>query len=200
MKRTSLILLTLALLAALAFAAYAALAWAGAALAWLDQRLGAPAIVAAMAAAWLVGRTMRRASERRAAARLAAERAATYQLFADVWGAVVAGDGGDEPDGVGCALDRLMALYAGPGALSAHLALRELQRAGGPGDPRLPLQLARALVAIRRDLGLPTRGLAAEDLAALFAPALPAAASEPVAAPASAAQDLRPRVSLAPKL
>src|SRR5262245_8361166 len=115
-------LLTLALLAALAFGAYAALTWAGGALA----QLATPptlAALAALVAVWLVVRGVRRARLRRAAERLHAERAATYQFFADVWAAVVAGTGEDLA-GERRALDRLMALYAGVGPLKAHVALR----------------------------------------------------------------------------
>jgi hypothetical protein len=186
-------LLALAMLVALGLAAYAALGWAAGALAWLGPQLAAPvalAVGAALAATWLAARAVGRAGERRTAELLRAERAATYQLFADVWAAVAEGA---ELAAERRTLDRLMALYAGPGALQAHLTLRALERGRGPADPALRTQLARALVAIRRDLGLETRGVSAEDLAALFAPAAPAAPGA-----AAAPQSARPRVSLVP--
>lgn len=196
--------LSLAILAALAFGAYAVLAWTGDALTQLAPQLTTSAVLAALVAAWLVVGTVSRARQRRAAERLHAERAATYQFFADVWAAVVAG-AGENLDAERRALDRLMALYAGAGALKAHVALRTLERERGVADPAVRIQLARALLEMRRDLGLETRGLAAEELGMLFdsdqrpepvatigAPSVPAIPQPPTV------NDLRPRVSLTP--
>jgi hypothetical protein len=185
-------LLGLALLAAIIGGVYAALAWAGGVL----TQFATPAALAALAAlvaAWLVARTAGRARQRRAAERLHAERVATYQLFADVWAAVVAG-AAENLDGERRALDRLLALYGSPAVLKAHLALRALERERGPADPALRLELGRALLAIRRDLGLETAGLGAEDLQRLIeaAPRLPPGQTPAVL------RDIRPRVSLGP--
>ena len=188
---------TLAILAALAFGAYAALAWAGGALAQLATP-SALAALAALLAAWLVTRGVRRARLRRAAEHLHAEQAATYQFFADVWAAVVTGTGEDLA-GERRALDRLMTLYAGADPLRAHLALRALERERGAGDPAVRLKLAQGLLAIRRDLGVETRGLAVEQLQALFdAEPRGTSALSTEAPPAPAFKDFRPHVSLRP--
>ena len=195
-------LLALALLAAMVVGAYAALVWAVGALARQDPQIATPAAIALglLVAAVVLARAARQGQLRRAAEALRPERTATYQLFTDLWanaierGGPPAGPESDEQAAERRALDRLLALYASPQVLKAHTALRALERERGAGDPALRPELGRALLAIRRDLGLETAGLSAEDLQRLIevAPRLP-----PGQAPA-ALRDIRPRVSLGP--
>jgi hypothetical protein len=196
-------LLAVVLLAAMVVGVYAALGWAVGALARQDPQIAAPAAIALglLVAAVVLARAARQTQLRRAAEAVRAERTATYQLFTDLWanaierGGPPAGPESDEQAAERRALGRLLALYGSPQVLKAHLALRALERERGPADPALRLELGRALLAIRRDLGLETAGLAAEDLQQLLeaTPRLP-----PGQTPITL-QDIRPRVSLGPE-
>jgi hypothetical protein len=205
-----LVLLGLDFLAALGFGGYLAITWAAGLLGKRDVQIVAPTNITPLVlllAAMIVASSVRRASKPNKAHPLHGERTATYELFADLWGALVAGGeaGSTDLSAQRRTLDRLMTLYAGAGPLKAHLALRALERERGPGDPAVRLQLAEALLAIRRDLGVETRGLAAEQLQALFEAELrstPALSTKAPPAPALAQpptfKDFRPHVSLTP--
>jgi hypothetical protein len=192
-------LLALAILAALGFGAYLALAWAAGLLGLTGPFATATAGIslAIVLAGLLIGGSVRAASQRRALERLQAERAATYQLFATVWGAVARGAAGDSDELAAerRTLDRLLALYGSPTVIKAHNALCALEREQGAASPAVRVQFSRALLAIRADLGAEIQSLSIETLQQLFF-----ADERKLAIPMQpkSYQDLAPRVSLSP--
>ena len=65
-------------------------------------------------------------------------------------------------------MERLLALYGSARVIKAYIALRALERDGGPQSPDVELQFAKALLETRKDLGSETVGLKPEDLRQLL--------------------------------
>ncbi len=148
-------LTALALLAALAFAAWLMLEHITAAFAALDAqvaRVTAIASVVVLLAAWLVASAVRQSGRDRLAVPLREEKAATYRLFVDCWQQRLTGAGSAAiEDGLN-SLDRLLAQFGSEQMISAHVALRTLQHQPGLTETDwLPL-LGGALLQIRKEL------------------------------------------------
>lgn len=155
-------------------------------------------VIVALLVAMIISRSIRQASPHNTANQLHAEKAATYQFFIELWGALLQPRHGSEDRNPNVwlaelsALDHLLALYGSPRVVKAHAALRNLTREHDAQSPQARAQFAQALLAIRKDLGSGVGGLSPQDLEQLlFADA--DQASTPIKA--NAQQNGRPRVS-----
>ena len=168
------ILVALLLLGALAFAGIAAIEYVGTLYMSLDPqfaRVAAICLFAVLVAAWAIAHGIRRATAQRMRQQLADEISATYRFFMDYWIELMdqGPQAGGDPEAQQ-ALDRLMALHAGTEALKAHLALRALIRKQDVSESEIRAQFGKALIAIRKDLGAGTQGVAAQELQQLVLP------------------------------
>jgi hypothetical protein len=158
------------------------------------------ASVVALLAAVIVASSIRLASRENRANQLRAEKAATYQLFIDLWGDIVRQGRGTEDRSLNKlseelqTLDRLLILYGSPVVVKAHAALQALRRGSGAQNPTVRSQLAKALMEIRKDLGSVTQGLTAQELEQLLLANFDKVSAS---AKADSHQDYQPRVSIA---
>lgn len=155
-------------------------------------------LVVILAAALVVAWSIRGASKRSAANQLLAPKAATYQLSVALWERVLLGGANEQGAAASAeelqAADRMLALYGSAAVIKAHAALRAAARAGSVQAPEARALLARALFAMRKDLGAETWGLKPEELSRL----MPGGHEEADPAAREAFQGRAPRVSLAP--
>jgi membrane protein required for beta-lactamase induction len=203
LSKTLLVLFTLAVLGTLGVTGYRILKFLVELVGSVDSQVAAVAAVASVMAllvATTVAYNIRLLGKQGKTHQLHAEKAATYHLFVDAWEALLRQGGSSEdrnpnkvPDDL-LALDRLLILYGSPDVLKAHGMLRALEHELGARNPQVRLQFARVLMEVRKDLGLQTQGLLAEDLLRLLF-----AEADKASAPSKAHsyQDPRPRVSLA---
>jgi hypothetical protein len=194
----------LATLAALGYACWLVIHGIVGVFAGLERELAslvAIACVAALTAAWIIGRGGLGPSEkRRKAEALREEKAATYQLFVDYWESLLR-RGRTHSDQIPVdlagklhVLERYLALYAGGAVMRAHTSLRELERDKGTHHPDVRVRLCDALIAIRKDLGSEVPPDAVQELERLLLPPAPGTADTP----ARDSIDARTRTVLAP--
>jgi hypothetical protein len=201
-RKTLSVLFGVAFLGALGIGGYFALTYIVERLRSMDFQVAAVVTitsVVALLATKIIVRSMRQASQQNTANQLHTEKAVIYQLFIDLWADLLR-HGRDAEDRSPNelseelrALDRRLMLYGSSGVVKAHAVLRALERDSGVHNPRVRSQVAKVLMEIRQDLGSEIQGLTAEELLPLLADADKASAL----VPASAYQDLTPRVSLA---
>jgi hypothetical protein len=175
-----------------------------------DLQFVAVAVIASLVvllAATVVASGIHQLGKSHRANALHAEKAATYQLFTDLWGTLLQPggmpeDGGPYPwPGERQAMDRLMALCGSSSVVRAYAAFRASAVEGGANSPRLRSQFAETLLEMRKDLGAETRNLTAGELQQLFfANSGEGGPSVSASAGASRYQDIKPRVPLASSL
>jgi hypothetical protein len=188
-------LLGLACTAALGFGGYIAAKRFAVLFARLDFTVAmvtATTTVALLLGAVIIAGSVRRTGAKGREAQLRADKAEAYKLFISVWEEMLRP--GQSAEGIVQLtrqmqdLNQLLLLHGCPAVLKAHAAMRS-QNAAEAGA-----QLANALLAIRKDLGVESRGLEGKELLQLL--------SEPDKANGSSRlsvrQDTQPRVSLAP--
>ena len=169
----------LALVAALAFGAWLTFRGIGALFAGLDPQVATVTGIVcliALLAAWMIARSIGAASRRSKATALREDKAATYQLFVDLWANLVR-QGRARMDQLPAdlseklqVLERVLALYGGTAVIKAHTALRRVAHEKGVQQPEVRAGLAQALVAIRQDLGVDTPHNLAHELEQLVGP------------------------------
>ena len=153
----------------------------------------ATATVAILLAAMIIAGSIRRAAARSVETQLRADKAEAYKLFIGLWEETL------RPGQTAEAImqlsqhmqdvNHLLLLHGCTAVVKAHAAMQALD-----------LQEARArfadtLLAIRKDLGLESRGLDAKELVQLL---LTPSEKAPGSSRTSVHQDTQPRVSLAP--
>jgi hypothetical protein len=165
-----------ALLAAAGFGLYVAAARSARLLSAFDLRFAVVALIASLVvllAATIVAASVRRLG-RSGGEAAHAEKAATYQLFVDLWGPLLQPGGAAE---VGSpypwpaerqALTRLTALYGSPGVVRAYAAFSASAGESVADSQQARAHFAGTLLEMRRDLGSETRGLTAEELQRVF--------------------------------
>src|SRR5438093_1573013 len=175
--QTLAVLFSLALLGVLGVGGYFALKRIGGLFGSMDFPVAAVTVIAsvvALLAALIIASSIRQVGKQNAAHQLHTEKAATYQLFIDLWEDLLRhGRDAEErnPDTLSeelLALDRRLMLYGSAGVVKAHAGLRALERDSGAHNPRVRSQVATVLMEIRQDLGLETQGLTAEELLPLL--------------------------------
>lgn len=167
------LLLGLALMAALGWAAYLAIDYIVSLFALLDAqvaRVTAIGSLAVLGAAAIVASAVRKAAGKNRAAQVQEQRNGTYQFFAECWQ-----DPATPPHKLQ-ALERLLALYGGAAVIRAHAELRALARGKGARHPDVATRVGKALLEVRRDLGVQEGGVTAAELQRLvLAPQAPQA-------------------------
>ncbi|HXB71507.1 MAG TPA: hypothetical protein VNY05_24945 [Candidatus Acidoferrales bacterium] len=148
--------------------------------------------VACLLAAMIIAGSIGRAGAQGRKAQCRADKAEAYKLFIGLWEELLRP--GEAPKGAARLsrrmqdVNHLLVLHASTAVVKAHAALQELPL------PEARAQFGDALIEIRKDLGLESLDLEAEDLAQLLL-------TEPDGArgsmEAGTRQDRQPRVSLA---
>jgi hypothetical protein len=188
--------LALALTAALGFYGYLAAKRFVVFFARLDFTVAmvtATATLALLLAAMVIAASIRHAGAQSREAHLRADKAEAYKLFIGLWEEVLRP--GQTADAIGRMsrqmqdVNHLLLLHGCTAVLKIHAAMQSLNFQ----DARA--QFAEALLAIRKDLGLESRGLEAKELVQLL---LSESDKTQGSAPSSRLQDSQPRVSLAP--
>lgn len=177
-SKTLTVLFGLALLGVVGLGGYWALQWIIKLFLRLDSQVAAVtgiASVVMLLAAAIIASRIGGASRQSKANQLLTEKAATYDLFIDLWGSLfLAGHTGDRNSAPLAeefrTLDRQLLLYGGSNAVKAHVALRALWREGMMSQSKGWDQFLKALVAIRKDLGSDEPGLTPKDLRQLLLP------------------------------
>jgi len=189
-------LLALALTAAIGYYGYIAAKRFVVLFARLDFTVAmvtATATVALLLAAMMIAGSIRRAGARNIEVQLRADKAEAYKVFVDLWEQALRP--GQTAEAI-AQLSRqmqdanhLLLLHGCAAVVQAHAAMQalDLQQAR--------VKFADTLLAIRRDLGLESRGLDAKELVQLL---LTPPEKSPSASRPSVHQDSQPRVSLAP--
>jgi len=189
-------LLALALTAAIGYYGYIAAKRFVVLFARLDFTVAmvtATATVALLLAAMMIAGSIRRAGARNIEVQLRADKAEAYKVFVDLWEQALRP--GQTAEAI-AQLSRqmqdanhLLLLHGCAAVVQAHAAIQalDLQQAR--------VKFADTLLAIRRDLGLESRGLDAKELVQLL---LTPPEKTPGASRPSVHQDSQPRVSLAP--
>lgn len=147
----------------------------------------------ALLAAFIIAHSIGRLGEQHRLNRLHSQKAEAYHLFLTLWAERLG-----HPDVVDPqlrarmdvdmeSLDRLLVVCGSPDVISVHAAMRRLQS----HDPELPSSFAKALMAMRRDLGLSAFGLKSEALLGLLL-----VHTERMAAKLDPRQDVQPRITL----
>jgi hypothetical protein len=189
-------LLALALTAALGFYGYLAAKRFVVFFARLDFTVAmvtATASVTVLLAAMMIAASIRRAGAQGREAHLRVDKAEAYKLFIGLWEEVLRP--GQTADAVGRMslqmqdVNHLLLLHGCTAVLKIHAAMQS------PNFQDARTQFAEALLAIRKDLGLESRGLEAKELVQLL---LSESDKTQGSAPSSRLQDSQPRVSLAP--
>lgn len=169
-------LFVLALLGALAASGFFAYDLMTAALAEMGPtaRIAAGAGALALLAAFGIAGGIRRAIDRNRAAKLTAEKSATYRLFVELWESLSgASERRQAPEFRKDlrALDLMLALYGSPAVIKAHNTLRALELDTRVRGQDLRPHFIKALAEVRKDLGSGTQGLASAELEQLLQPA-----------------------------
>ena len=151
----------------------------------------ATATVAVLLAATIIAAGIRRAGAQNRSFQLRAEKAQVYKLFIGLWEEVLRP--GQTAEAVGQLsqqmqhVGHLLMLYGCTTVVKAHAAMQQLDL------PEARAQLADALLAMRKDLGLESRGLQAKDLVQLL---LSESDQTGRSSRPGSRQDIQPRVSL----
>jgi hypothetical protein len=155
------LLLGLALIAVLGWAAWLGLEFVGALFAALDAqvaRVTAIGAAAVLAAAAIVAAAVRKGGEKSRGAQVQEQKVGVYRFFAECW---------QDPATAPLkfqALDRLLALHGGAAVIKAYSALRNVARQHGARHPDTLSQLGRVLLEMRKDLGTSAQGITALEL------------------------------------
>jgi len=152
------------------------------------------ASLVALLIAAIIGRNIRQASRQNKANLLQAEKAATYQLFIEVWPsrlqATIDKDSASEEIAM---LDRVLSLYGSPAVIKAYAAFRKSEQVDGAQSSSTQALCAKALLEMRRDLGTDVGALTSDDVRQLVLSDF----NQPLAAPAIIERhDQQPRISL----
>jgi hypothetical protein len=170
-SQTFSILVGLLLLGALAFTGIAAIEYVGTLYMSIDPQLAritASVLFVVLIAAWTIAHSLRKASAQRMRQQLGDEITAAYQYFMDFWIEII--DHGHLPDSdpeSQHTLDRIMALYGSTEAIKAHLALKAMMQEKDMQVADMRTQFGKALLAMRKDLGVDTQGITAQELVQL---------------------------------
>jgi hypothetical protein len=201
-SKTLAVLFGLALLGAVGLGGYWVVQWIIGLFSRLDSQVavvtGIASVVILLAAAIIASR-IGGASRQSKANQFLTEKAATYDLFIDLWGSLFLAEHGVEdrsPEQLSeelKTLDRQLLLYGSSGVVKVHVALRALWREGRMSQPNRWDEFGKALMAIRKDLGLDEPGLTIDDLRQLLLPNVSAAGSS------SESKDLQANGAPAPK-
>ena len=147
----------------------------------------------AFLAASIIAHSINRLREQHRLNRLHSQKTEAYQLFVTLWAERLEHSDVVDPqlrsrtDAEMESLDRLLVACGSPDVINAHAAMRER----GIHDPELKSAFAKALLVIRRDLGLSSVGLNSEALLGLLL-----THTEQMAARLDPRHDIQPRVSL----
>jgi hypothetical protein len=147
----------------------------------------------ALLAAFIVAHSVSKLGEQERLKRLHDQKAETYHLFITLWAERLQHPHVADPELQGkmdanmASLDRLLVVCGGPDVVNVHAAMRGLEG----HDPELESAFAKALMAIRRDLGLSAFGLKSEALLDLLL-----AHTERPAVKFDPRPDIQPRISL----
>jgi hypothetical protein len=169
------LLLGLALIAALGWAAYLGLEYVGALFATLDAQVAKVTAIGSgvvLAAAAIVASAVRKGGAKSEGARVREHKLGVYQFFVECWQDQAA------PHKLQ-ALDRLLALHGGAPVIKAHMALRAIAREKGVRHPDTLSHLGSALLEIRKELGTSAQGITGMQLQQLVV-------ADPAASPAHA--------------
>jgi len=178
-SKTLTVLFGLALLGAVGLGAYWALQWIVELFLRLDSQVAAVtgiASVVMLLAAAIIASGVGRATQQSKVNQFLTEKAATYDLFIDLWGSLFLAEHDTEdrsPEQLSeelRTLDRQLILYGSSGVVKVHVALRALWREGRMSQPNGRYEFVKALMAIRKDLGFDEPGLTLEDLRQLLLP------------------------------
>lgn len=188
--------LALALTAAIGFYGYLAAKRFVVLFARLDfpvAMVTATATVALLLSAMVIAASIRRAGEQSREAHLRADKAEAYRLFIGLWEEVLRP--GQTAEAVAQMsrqmqdVNHLLVLQGVTAVVKAHAAMQTLN------VQEARTQFAAALLAIRKDMGLESRGLEAKELVQLL---LSESGNTQGAGRSNRLQDSQPRVSLAP--
>ena len=153
----------------------------------------ATATVALLLSAMVIAASIRRAGEQSREAHLRADKAEAYRLFIGLWEEVLRP--GQTAEAVAQMsrqmqdVNHLLVLQGSTAVVKAHAAMQTLN------VQEARTQFAAALLAIRKDMGLESRGLEAKELVQLL---LSESGNTQGAGRSNRLQDSQPRVSLAP--
>jgi len=161
------LLLGLALIAVLGWAAWLGLEYVGALFATLDAQVAKVTAIGSgvvLVAAAIISSAVRNRSAKSEVTHAREQKTGVYQFFVECW---------QDPATAShrhIALDRLLALHGGAAVIKAHMALRAIAREKGAAHPDTAAQLGNALLEIRRDLGgsAAARGIGAGELQQLI--------------------------------
>jgi hypothetical protein len=188
--------LALALTAAIGFYGYLAAKRFVVLFARLDfpvAMVTATATVGLLLSAMVIAASIRRAGEQSREAHLRADKAEAYRLFIGLWEEVLRP--GQTAEAVAQMsrqmqdVNHLLVLQGSTAVVKAHAAMQTLN------VQEARTQFAAALLAIRKDMGLESRGLEAKELVQLL---LSESGNTQGAGRSNRLQDSQPRVSLAP--
>jgi hypothetical protein len=190
------VLLALALTAAIGFYGYLAAKRFVVLFARLDFTVAmvtATAVVALLLAAMIIAGSIRRAGARSREVQLRADKAEAYKLFIGLWEETLR-PGQTAETMVQLSrqmqdVNHLLLLHGCTAVVKAHAAMQALNL------QEARIRLADALLAIRKDLGLESRGLEAKEMVQLL---LTEFGKTPSSSRPGMHQDTQPRVSLAP--
>jgi hypothetical protein len=148
--------------------------------------------VAVLVAAIVIASSIRRASAQGRDVQLRADKAEAYKLFIGLWEEMMLPQSKESLGQLSQQMqdvNHLLLLHGSPAVLKIHAAMQTQNL------PDARTQLAAALLEIRKDLGMDSRGFEANDLLGLLFKESdkPHSAARP-----GAHQDTQPRVSLAP--
>lgn len=202
-NQTFFVIIGFILLGALGIGGYFVLEYLVMIFAKIDSQVAmvtAIASVVALLVARIIASSIHKASKQNKAQQVQAEKVATYQQFIDVWadflrqGLSLDLQSPSRRSEDLHALERLLILCSAPGVVKAYGALQALATKLDLQSPEVVSQFAKVLMEMRKDLGLSSQNLKAEDLLQLLfnyenASPEPGVARQP--------QDLQPRVSLA---
>jgi hypothetical protein len=161
------LLLGLALVAALGWAAYFGFEIVVSLFAGLDAQVGKVTAIGSLvvlAAAAIVAAAVRKGGAKNQGVQVREQKIGVYQYFVECW------QDPATPPHKHLTLDRLLGLYGSGAVIKAHMALRATAREKGAAHPDTSAQLGNALLEIRRDLGgdAAARGIGAGELQQLI--------------------------------
>lgn len=192
--------LGIVLLGALAAGGYWGITFVASRFSELEPQAAVLTTIASMTAvlcAALVFRGLAQVSQKEIKTQMRLEKANLYERILLLWDTKLRG----RPAGVDPSVEdelqqlaQLLTLRGSPKVIKTYCELYALERASGLYSPDLPARLVTVQMEMRKDLGLPTQDLKAEDFLQFFSAEVKAAPDLNKAQPR---QDIQPRVSLA---
>ncbi len=167
----------LALLAALGMGGYFAFEYIAALFLSMDAQVARITVVASVVvllAATIIASSIRQTGKQNMASEIHADRAAVYKQFIEAWALLLGERSRSEKQSVipftesWQSLDLPLALYGSPAVIKAHIALRDLVTRSGSLNSDIRKQFAKALMAVRKDIGSDTNGITPEELTGLL--------------------------------